>query len=94
MLCADLTSLLADHTIILKAQVTTATLSGIVKDAKGDPLPSATITIEYPNAGISHTLATRSDGRFTLANLRVGGPYKVTVKHVSFQASELNNIFL
>lgn len=76
------------------SQVTTATLSGIVKDAKGAPLPSATVTIEYPNAGIIHNLVTRPDGRFTLANLRVGGPYRVRVNHVSYQQTELNNIFL
>lgn len=78
----------------LKAQVTTATLSGIVKDAKGSVVASATVTVEYPDAGISQTLVTRSDGRFTVPNLRVGGPYKVTVNHVSFQKVVSENVFL
>jgi hypothetical protein len=75
-------------------QVTTATLSGIVKDSKGVVLSSATITIEYPDAGISQSLVTRSDGRFTISNLRVGGPYRVTVNHVSYQKAMMDNIFL
>ena len=57
----------------LNAQVTTATLSGLVKDSKGAGLGSATVTVEYPDAGIKHVLTTRADGRFTVPNLRVGG---------------------
>lgn len=61
------------------AQVTTATLSGIVKDPKGEALAGVSVTVEYPDAGISQKLVTKSDGRFTVPNLRVGGPYKVSV---------------
>ncbi|HEY6505806.1 MAG TPA: carboxypeptidase regulatory-like domain-containing protein, partial [Chitinophagaceae bacterium] len=76
------------------AQVTTATLSGIVKDPKGAVLDAATVLVEYPDAGISQTLVTKSDGRFTVSNLRVGGPYRVTVNHVSYQKAVSENIFL
>ena len=78
----------------LFAQVTTATLSGIVKDAAGVPLPSATVLIEFPDAGIKQTLITKGDGRFTLANQRVGGPYKVSVSHAGQQDVVEQNIFL
>lgn len=76
------------------AQVTTATLSGVVKNAKGEELGSATILVEYPEAGINRTLATKPDGRFTLPNLRVGGPYRVTVNHVGYKSVVTDNIFL
>ena len=78
----------------LFAQVTTATISGTVKDAKGSALASATVVIEYPDAGIKQTLTTRSDGRFTVPNLRVGGPYKVTVSHVGHNVNVTENILL
>src|SRR5688572_4055763 len=78
----------------LSAQVITATLSGVVKDAKGEGLPAATVTVEYPDAGIRQTLATRSDGRFTVPNLRVGGPYRVTVNHVSHKPEVTDSIYL
>ncbi|HLF46114.1 MAG TPA: TonB-dependent receptor, partial [Chitinophagaceae bacterium] len=77
-----------------QAQVTTATLSGVVKDAKGISIPLATVTVEYPDAGIRHILVTRQDGRFTLSNLRVGGPYSVTVEHVSFQKASTIDLYL
>ena len=76
------------------AQVTTATLSGIVKDSKGVPLESATVSVAYPDAGINLSLVTRGDGRFTVPNLRVGGPYKVTIDHVSHKQSVTEDIFL
>ncbi|MFI5130195.1 MAG: carboxypeptidase regulatory-like domain-containing protein [Chitinophagales bacterium] len=82
------------HCYHANSQVTTATLSGIVRDSKGTALTSATVTVEYPDAGISQTLITKSDGRFTVSNLRVGGPYKVTVNHVSYQKAVSENIFL
>ncbi|OQP50853.1 TonB-dependent receptor [Niastella yeongjuensis] len=78
----------------LFSQVTTATLSGIVKDPKGAPLPSATVVIEYPDAGFKQTLATKGDGRFTVPNLRVGGPYTVTVSFINYQSSVTDNVFL
>jgi hypothetical protein len=76
------------------AQVTTATLSGIVRDSKGEGLISATVTVEYPDAGIKQILTTKADGRFTVPNLRVGGPYRVTVNHVSHKEEVSENIFL
>ena len=61
---------------------------------KGAPLVSATVTVEFPEAGIKQSLITKSDGRFTVPNLRVGGPYKVTVDHVSYQQEVTQDIFL
>lgn len=78
----------------LIAQVTTATLSGVVKDSKGAALALATVTVEYPDAGIKQVLYTKPDGRFTVSNLRVGGPYKVTVEHVSYQKATADNLLL
>jgi hypothetical protein len=78
----------------IKAQVTTATLSGSVRDNKAAPLAAVTITIEYPDAGIKLVLTTREDGRFTVPNLRVGGPYRITAEHVSYQKATSDNIIL
>lgn len=76
------------------AQVTTATLSGIVKDPKGQPLFGATVAVEYVNAGIKQGQLTKGDGRFTVPNLRVGGPYRVTVSFLGYQENVTDNIFL
>lgn len=77
-----------------QAQVTTATFSGIVKDVAGAPLQGATVEVEYPDAGIKRTVLTKGDGRFTLSNQRVGGPYRVTVSYVNYQPATTEDIFL
>jgi hypothetical protein len=76
------------------SQVTTATLSGIVRDPKGTPLPAATVVVEWADAGFKQVLPTRGDGRFTVPNLRVGGPYTVTVTFINFQTSVTESVFL
>ncbi len=89
-----LTAFLFASSTILNAQVTTATLSGLVADSKGAGIASATVTVEFPDAGIKQVLITRGDGRFTVPNLRVGGPYKVSVTHVNYKQETVENIFL
>jgi Carboxypeptidase regulatory-like domain len=76
------------------SQVTTATLSGTVRSSKGELLSNATVRVEFPDAGLNNVFVTKSDGRFTIANLRVGGPYRVTVSYVNTEPSVTNNVFL
>ncbi|WP_160714909.1 TonB-dependent receptor [Chitinophaga solisilvae] len=78
----------------LLAQVTTATLSGIVKEPGGTPVAGASVTVELTDAGIRQQLSTKGDGRFTVPNLRVGGPYRVTITYLGYQESVTENIFL
>lgn len=75
-------------------QVTTATLSGTVTNKNGQSLPGASITISYPEAGIRMIVATNATGRYTVPNLRVGGPYTVTASHVNLETAGPNNVFL
>ncbi len=76
------------------SQVTTATISGTVSGTDGKALPSATVHIEFPNAGINKTIVTQSNGTYLLPNLRVGGPYKVTVSYTGYQSKSENEIVL
>jgi Carboxypeptidase regulatory-like domain len=80
--------------LVTSAQVTTATLTGLVQDKKGSPLASATVTVEFPDAGIKQVVATKADGRFAIPNLRVGGPYKLTVNHVGHNTSVVTELYL
>ncbi|PSL43055.1 TonB-dependent receptor-like protein [Chitinophaga niastensis] len=78
----------------VQAQVTTATLSGMVKNEAGQSLPGATVKIAYEDAGINKGLVTKSDGSFLVPNLRVGGPYTVTVSFTGFATKTATNIYL
>ena len=76
------------------AQVTTSTLSGKVTDDQGEGLPGANVQAIHTPTGSSYGISTRTDGRFTLPNLRVGGPYVVTVSFVGFTDQKLEDIYL
>ena len=76
------------------AQVTTATMSGTILNAENKPLSGATVKIVYAEAGINKTTLTQSNGTFVVPNLRVGGPYKVTVSFVGYGEKTEENIML
>ncbi len=64
------------------AQVTSSSISGIVKSPAGVPLGAASIIAKNSASGSEYRNATREDGRFNLSGLRVGGPYTITVTYV------------
>ncbi|UII21811.1 TonB-dependent receptor [Fulvivirga ligni] len=74
--------------------VTTASMRGTVTDASGEVLPGATVIAIHEPTGVEYGTSTRLDGRFNLPNLKVGGPYKVTVSFVGYQPKEFTNIKL
>ena len=76
------------------AQVTTSTISGTVTASDGKPLNGATVRITFENAGINKTTTTQSNGSYLVPNLRVGGPYSVTVTFTGYQEKTENNIQL
>src|SRR5882757_7277557 len=80
--------------LAINAQVTTATLSGFIKNSKGEALAGASVTVSYPEAGIKQVVAARADGRFTVPNLRVGGPYQVKASYVNQESTQQDNVFL
>jgi len=76
------------------AQVTTATLAGIVVDDKGTPLDGATVVATHQPSGAQYGTTTREDGRFTLPNLRVGGPYVIEANYLGYEPGKAEGIFL
>lgn len=78
----------------INAQVTTATLGGSVTGTDGKALPAATVKISFPDAGINKTTTTQSDGSYLVPNLRVGGPYTVTVSYSGYETKTENDIVL
>src|SRR3954468_408530 len=77
-----------------KAQVTTSTISGTVSGTDGKPLSDATVHIAFENAGINKLIITQSNGTYLVPNMRVGGPYKVTVTFTGYQEKSEDNIQL
>jgi hypothetical protein len=77
------------------AQVTTtSSISGLVVDEKGQTLPGVTIVALHTPTGTNYSTVTRSDGRYNLANLRVGGPYIVKFSFVGYNTYSEQNVNL
>ncbi len=76
------------------AQVTTATLTGEVTDEYGEGLFGATVTAVHEPTGTRYGITTLDEGRFTLRNLRVGGPYRVEASYVGYQSEVITDLFL
>ena len=74
-------------------QETTSQLLGTVTDG-ATALSGATVTALHIPTGTSYTTTTRKDGRFNLPNVRVGGPYLLTVSYVGFKEEKIENITL
>jgi hypothetical protein len=78
----------------VSAQETTAEIQGIVTDSKGNGLVGASVTAIHTPTGSKYVTTSRKDGRFNLANLRVGGPYEVTTTYVGYQNIKRDDITL
>src|SRR3989339_567079 len=74
--------------------VTTASLNGTVNDADGNPLPGANVIVVHESSGTKHGVSTLNNGRFHLPNLKIGGPYSVTVSYVGYTTQKQGEIFL
>ena len=75
------------------AQETTSSMRGQVTDA-GAPIVGATVTVVHTPSGTRTTTVSNSTGAFDARNLRVGGPYTVTVAAPGEQTKTLTDIFL
>ena len=80
--------------VIMMAQVTTSSIKGLILDDTNQPLPGANVVVVHTPTGTTYGVATNFDGRFNLINLRVGGPYKVTISYVGYKEQVLDNIYL
>ncbi|MGE3274684.1 MAG: carboxypeptidase regulatory-like domain-containing protein [Vicinamibacterales bacterium] len=72
--------------------VTTGSLSGVVRDAQGGVLPGATVVAVHTPTGTTYEGVTQGDGRFSILNVRVGGPYELTVTMPGFRTQTLAGV--
>ena len=74
--------------------VTTAAMSGVVVDKGNNPLPAANVIAVHIPSGTQYGASTRSSGQFNIPNMKIGGPYTVTVSFVGYSKDERKDIFL
>jgi hypothetical protein len=73
------------------AQVTTGNIAGTVT-AAGETLPGVTVEAVHTPTGTRYDTVSGPDGRFTIPNVRVGGPYRVTATLEGFRPFEATTV--
>ncbi len=70
------------------AQVTTGGLSGtVIAQSDKSPIPGVAIEAVHQPTGTRYNSVTNDNGRWTIQNVRVGGPYLVTATLSGFKSS-------
>ena len=77
----------------LHAQVSGGTVEGTITDPGGSVIPGATVDVANVANGLTRTVATNSDGFYTVPNL-VPGSYRISVSAKGFQKSVAQDVDL
>jgi len=76
------------------AQVTTSNIKGLVLDESSQPLPGANVVATHNPTGTVDGASTNIDGRYNMLNMRVGGPYTITISYVGYRDQSFNDVYL
>lgn len=85
--------LLCASSLLVRAQSTSATLSGTVQDENGAVVPSAEITVFNPATALRRQVETSDEGFFTVV-LLPPGTYTITARRSGFAPVEIRNVVL
>lgn len=78
----------------IQAQVTTSSMTGVVTQSTGHATVGATIKAVHVPSGTTYSGSANVAGRFNLANMRVGGPYRVEVTFVGQDPVVYEDLYL
>jgi len=73
--------------------VTTSFLGGVIKDKNGT-VPGANVVAVHEPTGTTYGTVSDADGKILISNMRVGGPYKVTISFVGYMTQTYEDVYL
>jgi outer membrane receptor protein involved in Fe transport len=76
------------------SQVTTSSITGVVKSQSGEGLEGATVTAVHMPSNTTYNTLSKKGGNFTLPSLRIGGPYTLSINYVGQTAQSIPEIYL
>ena len=76
------------------AQVTTSSMNGRVADEKGEPVVGAAVVATHEPSGTVYGAIVNQNGQYTINGMRAGGPYKVEVSSVGYNAIVFKDVTL
>ncbi|MBU6341305.1 MAG: carboxypeptidase regulatory-like domain-containing protein [Bacteroidetes bacterium] len=77
-----------------QARQSTATLHGLITDARNQPLMGVTVVVKHVPTNTFRGTLTENNGEFELRNLRAGGPYLLTLSYTGYKTVYRDSILL
>ena len=74
--------------------ITTSSMNGRITDDNGEPLIGATVMAVHTPSGTQYGAVTNVEGLYRIVNMRVGGPYKVTISYLGFSDYSKPDVYL
>jgi outer membrane receptor for ferrienterochelin and colicin len=93
ILAVAVLALLVQFTAVAQG-VTTSSMAGRVIDANGEALIGANVLAIHTPSGTSYGVATNVEGYYRIPNMRVGGPYRITVSYTGYNEYSLEGVSL
>ncbi len=82
-------------TVMLYGQgATTSSLGGKITDSNGQPLPGASIIAVHNPSGTQYATIADNAGNYKIENMRVGGPYTVSISFIGYTTRSYTEIIL
>ncbi len=78
----------------LQAQATTSAINGRITDSDALGLIGATIAAVHTPTGTQYGTTAQNDGYYSLNNLRIGGPYTITISYIGYSDEKIEGISL
>lgn len=81
-------------TLQVQAQITTASLRGVVQNEIGEVLVGATLHLHQPETGAVYSTVADKSGRFAIHGVRPDDGYILTVEYLGYDVSRHENMVL
>lgn len=79
---------------LLFGQITTSSISGVVKNTSNEPLVGSSIVATHLPSGTKYTTTSRNGGQYSITNMQPGGPYLIEITFVGFEKEKVEDVFL
>ena len=78
----------------VSAQVTTASLRGVVENSQNEKLIGATIVLSHPETGGEYVVVAGADGHYALHGVRPGDGYELEVSYIGYKTFKVAPLVL
>lgn len=70
------------------AQSSQASITGVITDNLGKPVPGASVVVRNESTGFKTGTTTSQNGDYTFKQLPLGGPYSISISYIGFAAQK------